>query len=158
MESRITHFCLIIDFLDVDFESRKISEILKIEVDNILKNNSFVDQNDWIIQFSATYNNGKHLLVSKNKLGSYPNDKVKEITIPIPIPLKNKISWGVNKEQYVHEITHYDKLLKNFWILDIDYHQFTNRTEYIIDCMRRAIKKVFEEGFTVGGVKIKINI
>jgi hypothetical protein len=156
MESRITHFCLISKFLDVGFDSNKVSNILKTETDYILKSNSLSNQNDWIIQFSANYNNGKMLLVSKNKFGSYSSDKIKEITIPIPIPLIDKVSWGVSVEQHTYKENHYDNLLNNFWALDVNVADFTNREDYILDCMKRAIKLCFEKKYTVNGVKLRL--
>ena len=156
MESRITHFSLIIDFLDERFDSNRISDILKTEVDHILEINLLSNQNDWVIQFRATYNNGKQLLISKNKFGSYSSDKIKEITIPIPIPLINEVSWGVNQEQHIYKDSHYDNLLDNFWSLDVNIDDFTNREDYILDCMRRAIKLCFEKKYTVNGVKLRL--
>ncbi len=102
MESRITHFCLINDFFDIDFKSDYISKLLKIDVDAILVLNSFIDPHDWILTFNANYNNGRTLLVSKNKLGSYKADKVKEITIVIPIPSIDVVVWGVKNESYIY--------------------------------------------------------
>ena len=153
MESRITHFCLIQDFLGMGFDTNKINEILKMEVNSILSKNSFTNKNDWVINFQANYNNGTKLLISKNKFGTYSKDKIKQIFIPIPIP--TNVSWGVKTEQHTYEATHYDKIINNFWVLDVNFSDFQNREEYILDCMRRAIKKAFEEGFTVGGIKVK---
>ena len=155
MESRITHTSYITHFLDVGFNSVKLSELLKEETDKILGINNFSSQNDWVIQFRATYNNGKKLLISKNKFGSYSTDKIKEITIPIPIPPVDEVSWGVNIEQHTYQEDHYDKIIENFWVLDVDFHKYSNREDYIVECLQRAIKKAFEVGFTVGKVKIK---
>lgn len=156
MKSRILHTSLVLNFLDVEFDTNVISEILKTEVDNILDSNNLGNLSDWEIQFKATYNNGRKLLISKNRLGSRPSDKIKEIVIIIPIPKLENASWGVSKYQYIYEESHYDKLLKNFWELNVNYSDFPNRTDYILDCMRRAIKFCFDEGFTVDGVKVNI--
>lgn len=45
--------------------------------------------------------------------------------------------------------------MKYFWELAIDCRNYDNRTDYITSCIKAGIKKAFEEGFTVGGVKIK---
>jgi hypothetical protein len=156
MESRITHFCLISDFLNNGFDANKISDILKVETDHILKVNSLINQTDWVIQFRATYNNGNNLLISKNKFGSYSSDKIKEITIPIPIPLIDIVPWGVSVQQHTYKETHYDKILNNFWALDVYFSDFSNREDYILDCMRRAINLCFEKGYTVNGIKLKM--
>ena len=51
MESRITHFCLIYDFLDLDFDSNYISRVLKLEVDHILDFNSFHTPLNWTLTY-----------------------------------------------------------------------------------------------------------
>ncbi|MDF7821458.1 Imm9 family immunity protein [Runella sp. MFBS21] len=142
MESRITHTSYISHFLDVGFDSIKISKLLKQEIDNALEKNNFSIQNDWVIQFRATYSTGKKLLVSKNKFGSYSADKIKEITIPIPIPTAHIVPWGIDKEQFTYDDEHCDKIIANFWTLDVDFYKYSNREEYILDCLRRAIKKI----------------
>lgn len=155
MDIRVTHFCLLSEFLDVDFNSNEISDGLNPRIHELMQENNQSIPSDWILIFDATYNNGKVPLVTKNKLGSYPSDKMKYIKIVIPIPLKSEIEWGVNPEQHLYRKDHYDKLMKNFWELDIDFKDYSNRTDYITACLKAGIKKAFEEGFTVGGVKVK---
>lgn len=155
MESRITHFSHIMEFLDKGFSTNKISSILKLETDNVISSSFPNICNDWVVQFRATYSNGRYLLVSKNKFGSYISDKIKEVTIPIPIPLKSQILWGVSEQQHLYPESHYDKILNNFWALDICFNNFSNREDYIIDCMRRAINLCFEKKYTVNGIKLK---
>jgi len=128
-----------------------------VYVDEILEINSFYYSPEWVLTFNATYNNGKHLLVSKNKFGSYLSDKVKEIKIVIPIPSNSIVEWGVSNESYIYDENHYDKIINNFFSLDIDYKKFNNRIDYIVDCLQRGICKAFQEGFTVGGIKLKTN-
>ncbi len=155
MDTRIIESSLIIDFLDIGYDFKAISGILKKEVDNALRLNSIELPSDWALIFQANYNNAREVLVSKNRHGSYPSDKFKWVTIVIPIPSKENIEWGVEEKQYIYGIDHYDKIKKNFWALEVDYAQYTNRQDYIIACLRSGIKKAFEEGFTVGGVKVK---
>ena len=158
MQTRIGHTCMILDFLDVDFSSNMISDILKKEVDNILANYTFENTDDWTLIFRASYTNARQPLVSKNKLGSFTSDKIKEITIIIPIPTLNLVSWGVNGEQHIYGVDHFDSLIKNFLPLDTDYLNFNNRNDYILNCMRTGIRLSFTNGFTVNKEKIKVNI
>ena len=155
METFITHSSLIIDFLDIGFDSKAMSDILKKEVDDVLSLISIEMPSGWSLIFQANYSNAREVLISKNRHGSYPSDKLKYVTIVIPIPLKENIEWGVEEKQYTYGKDHYDKFKKNFWALEVDYAQYTNRQDYIIACLRGGIKKAFEEGFTVGGVKVK---
>lgn len=154
MKSRITHFSLIIDFLDIDFNANKLGDHYKAIVDQVLLNKGFATKNDWLVEFKAVYNNGRHLLISRNKLGTLYSDKTKEINIIIPIPSIQVVSWGVEDKQYIYSPDHYDSILRNFWLEEVDFRQFSNRSDYINDCIRRAIEKAFFEGFTVGGVKV----
>jgi hypothetical protein len=146
---------LLSEFLDIEFIAHDISDNLTPIIINIIRENNLNIPDDWILIFQAGYNNGKVPLVSKNKLGSYTSDKMKYIKVVIPIPLKSEISWGVKPDQHLYGKDHYDKLMKNFWELAVDYSIYHNRTDYITACLKAGIKKAFEKGFTVGGVKLK---
>lgn len=151
---KVRHVSYALDFMDKGFDTDSISNALKSEFKDIfksIKNSKLLGRE---IQFRATYTNGKWLLISKNRFGSYTSDNIKEITIPIPIPIDEKVSWGVKSKQHTFKEDHYDGLLDNFWVLDIDYTNFSNRTDYIMECMRRAIDLCFEKGYTVNGVKL----
>lgn len=156
MNISITHLSLVVDFLDKDFNSKTISDLMRNELESLLIDNAIHLPDGWTLIFRATYSNSYSPLVSKNKTGSYPSDKLKYITIVIPIPLTSEIKWGVDESQHIYGKDHYDRLKKNFWELPIDCKQFHNRQDYILYCLRKGIKKTFEEGFTVGGVKVKI--
>lgn len=156
MDVSIGHFCLIYDFLDVGFNTNKISERLKPDILKLMRDYNLTIPEDWKLIFEATYNNGIVPLVAKNKVGSYPSDKMKYVKIVIPIPLKSEIEWGVDPEQHLYKKDHYDKLMKNFRELDVDYRQYTNRTDYITACLKAGVGNAFEEGFTVGKSKLQI--
>ena len=156
MESIITHTSLIIDFLDVDFNANKLSDQYKPIVDALLSSKGFSTKNDWLIQFRACYNNGRQLLITRNKFGTYPKDKIKEITLAIPIPSIRTVTWGVEDNQYINGPDHYDPIIKNFWAEEVNFYQFSNRSDYIYSCLRKGIKRAFFEGFTVGGIKVVV--
>jgi hypothetical protein len=152
---RIGHTSYVIDFLGVDFRTDEVSNTLHDEFTGFLSTFDNDKNINWEVMFRATYTNSRKLLVSKNKLGTYPSDKTKEIIIAIPIPLLDDVTWGVSPEQHAFKIDHYDKLINNFWELDVDFKVYNNRTDYILECMRRGIIETFERGFTVGGIKIQ---
>jgi len=156
MQTSISHISMVINFLNIDFDSNQISEILKKEVDNILRNFSTDNLEDWTLDFMASYTNGMQPLVSKNRLGSFTSDKIKQITIVIPVPIIDTVSWGVNSNQHIFKIDHFDKLIKNFNTLDVNYSDFNNRTDYILECLRMGIKVSFSQGFTVNKGKFKL--
>lgn len=156
MQSRVRHVSYVLDFLDNGFDSNEISKVLKSETDAIIDSIDFNNLEGWEIQFRAIYTNGKQLLISKNKIGTYTSDKYKEITIPIPIPAIDVVPWGVREDQHIYDENHYDKIMKNFNSLDVDFYSFKNRADYILDCLRRAIRFSFESGITIAGIKLKI--
>ncbi|AHM59115.1 hypothetical protein D770_23390 [Flammeovirgaceae bacterium 311] len=156
MKSRITHTSYVIEFLDVGFSSENISQIIEYEVDNLLELHSYINRTDWELYFRATYTNARQLLISKNKFGANRSVKVKEVTVPIPIPLLEESEWGVTKEQHTFDKNHYDKISQNFWSIDVEFKDFTDRTGYILDCMRKAVKLSLATGLTVDGVTVKI--
>lgn len=156
MDTRITHFSLIYDFLDVDFNSTEISGLIKKELDDLIRKNFITSTNDWTLIFNATYSNARTILISKNKLGTSTKDKIKEIKIVIPIPTKDEIYWGVTHDKYLYKKDHYDNILNNFWTLTADCKPFDNRTNYIVDSLRKGINKSITEGISIGGQRLKI--
>ncbi len=155
MKSRVVFSSLVIDFLDIDFNSNLIKNLIEIEIDKTLESFKNEKVKDWELFFAVYFNNTEKILITKNKLGSNASQMQKEITIHIPIPMKNIVLWGVNDEQHVYkDATHLNHLLKNFNTLEVNFKDFNNRTDYIIDSARRVVKFCFENGFTVNGVKI----
>ncbi|AEI52171.1 Imm9 family immunity protein [Runella slithyformis] len=154
----ISHTSMIFEFVDIGFNTLQIYDSLRPSIIELMKKEKLSIPDEWTLYFNAGYTNSKTPLVSKNKIGSYPSDKMKEITIIIPIPLKSEIDWGVNPEQHLYKKDHYDKLMKNFFELNIDFKNYTNRTDYVTACLKAGIKKAFEQGFTVGGMKVKANV
>lgn len=150
---RVLDSALIEDFNYED--TAELCSIIKTEVEKIIEpfNSEKIDL--WNLCFSFRYNYLRQILIyTKEK--SDTKLKSKEITIHIPIPIKEQVFWGVNKSQHIYESeNHLDHIIKNFICLNVDYSKFDNRSDYILDCMRRAIKSCFENGFTINGVKLK---
>ncbi|MCC3157984.1 immunity 9 family protein [Hymenobacter sp. 15J16-1T3B] len=140
--------------MDIDFNSDEISRILKKEADNILNLIDIPSLSDWELQFKATYGSNPPLRVFM-RTRSYTNDKQKLIVIHIPIPKQDIVAWGVTPKQQVKLKTHPDEA-RYCSYLDVNFAGFSNRTDYILDSMRRGIMLCFEKGFTVNGVKIKL--
>jgi Immunity protein 9 len=149
--------CMVIDFLGVGFDERHIVEELQADVEKIVEDSGFSMQTDWDLRFDANFTNAREVLVSKNRVGSYPSDSTKQITIVIPVPYIEVVPWGVKREQHTYDIDHFDKLMRNFSAIGVNYAAFSNRTDYIMDSMRRGIRHSFHEGFTVNKVKVKLN-
>lgn len=153
MKSRIYHTSYIIDFLDVGFDSEKISQILKKEVDEKLESIQYPELNHWELNFKAVYNNvDKIYLFRKSK--SYPIEKYKEVVIHLPIPNQTEESWGVNKAQLIN--TNLKSAEKFSDELEISIGKFKNRETSIIENFRRAIHECLRLGITINGKRIKI--
>jgi hypothetical protein len=149
--------CMVSDFLGVGFDERQIAEELQAVVEKIVEDHGLNKQTDWELRFNAIFTNAREVLVSKNRLGNYPSERVKVISIVIPVPCIEDVPWGVKREQHTYGINHYDKLMRNFSGLGGDYAAFSNRTDYIIDSMRRGIRHRFLDGFTIDKKKVKLN-
>ena len=157
MKVRILDSAYIVDFIGEGFSSIQILFAVKSETERIMQSAKIEKLQDLEVCFRFCYNNVRQILIyTKGK--SYSIEKYKEITVHIPIPIKIKAAWGVELEQHAYkDENHLDNLMKNFHLLEVDYSKFTNRQDYILDCMRRAIKFCFENGFTINGEKVKIS-
>lgn len=153
MKSRIISSSYLVDFLDVNFDSRAIGKEIKHETDKTLDKIHNSKLNGWEIHFIFRYNTVKQLLIyTRGK--SYLKEKYKEVTIHIPIPSIEDVVWGVTKEQEVYDKGHLDSIIDNFEPLDVDFHSYTNLTEYITACMQKAIAFCFINGVSVNGVNV----
>ena len=152
MKSRILHSSHLIDFLNDDFKYEKIETPLELEINTILDKYAIVELNEWEIEFIAIYGNLDQIYVCrKNK--SQTNTKSKEIVVHIPIPNKNNSDWGVRANQIVK--SNFSNKNKYCEAIEIDFRNYSDIYEFINDCMRKAIKHTFEQGFTINNIKIK---
>lgn len=94
MDIRFTHTNLVFGFEDEGFDSNNIYSNQLSIVNSIMLLNKLQIPDDWVLMFDIGYNNGRIPLLSKNKFGTYPSDKMKYIKIVIPIPLESEVSWG----------------------------------------------------------------
>lgn len=155
MKLRFRHISLVIDFLDIDFDTKYIDKILKQEADKLLQVFSFPTKlNDWEIHFRVIYTNTDCIRIYRRSK-SFTKRKYKELAINIPIPLKSVVSWGVNTDQHV-KLGYNENFENHTDKLEIDPTYFEDRTSYILACMKKAIQECFELGFTVSGHKVKL--
>ena len=158
MRIRILHTSYVINFLNVGFNTTSINNSLEIEIGQFVQKIK-PDENlgDWEIAFKAIYNNSDKILIFY-KTRSELKEKRKEIVIHIPIPRNDAhspIDWGVPSKN-LGKLMLLEEFEKYAVGLDVNYSQFTNRQDYIIDCLRRGIRKAFEEGFSVNRIKVKL--
>ena len=156
MQVRILDSAMIVDFINEGFDSTEICSLMKSEATGIVQTIKNEKLKDWEVCFRFIYTNVRQILIyTKNK--SQTKERYKEITTHIPIPVNDKVAWGVDSQQHVYQNeSHLDHLLKNFDCLDVDYSKFSNRQDYILNCMQRTVKFCFDKGFTINGIKVKL--
>lgn len=152
MQSSVAHSSYVIDFLDVDFDSNKISDILKKEADQLLNGLNITALEGWKIEFRIIYGNIPQIAIYK-ALPSSKTEKHKQITIHVPVPTIDVVSWGVRKDQLV-STGFKPETARNFTFHEVNFQDYANRTDYILDSIRNAIKQTLREGFTVNGLKV----
>lgn len=152
MTIRILHSSYVINFLDIQFNSDDISD--KLLTTTVAKFGKFTNEKltHWEAQFRLVYGEGDRIRIYKS-IASYIKEKQKLITIHIPIPSIDVVDWGVENSQFI-SIGHPSNAKKNVTYLNVNFRDFENRTDFIMDCAERAILFCFKEGFTVNGVKV----
>jgi hypothetical protein len=157
MKCKIQDTSYIVNFMDSESSSKSILEFVENKLNKELENKNFEMISGWFIHFSFIYNNVRGILVYKNG-PSYPVEKYKEISIHIPIPSINQVPWGVFENQYIQDIGHLDKRIKNFDVINLDYAKYSNCNDYIIDAMLESISHAFKNGFTISGTKVRLTL
>ncbi len=86
---------------------------------------------------------------------TYLKDKEKIIGIKISLPIKEEISWGIDKK---HRFNEYAKRKsdKGVTIIPVDYAQFSDMTDYVESSIKLSLKQVFTDGITLKGHTIKL--
>lgn len=95
----------------------------------------------------------KEIVIGKSGI-TYSADKERMISISISLPTKDEISWGVKKHRFIE----YPKREsdKGVTVIPVDYSLFENMTNYIESCIKLSINRVFTDGITLKGHKIKL--
>jgi len=110
---------------------------------------------DWSIDFRIIYS--KYL----DATGFFKNGftrtfyKNKVFELYIPIPNDNQISWGVPKE-YFNGVNKNTETKPYF--LPVNFNDFDNEKDFIVDCVKRSVIALFERGITIKGQKLKLNL
>jgi hypothetical protein len=143
-----------IDFPKADNGKEEI-EIFFLKFSKIITEQKGIDFfPDWDIVFHFCY-------FHFNATGFYYNGytrayyKEKVYTLTIPVPEDNQVFWGVPKLRN-DNVVHTDK--KPYLLLPVNFNDFSNEKDFIIDCTKRSIIALFERGITIRGEKLKLNI
>ena len=112
---------------------------------------------DWtlsIIIYLGGAMNKKEIAIYKRGI-TYLNDKEKEVSIRISLPTNDEINWGIAKKYRFNKYAN-RKTDSGFTILPVDYNQFKNMTDYIESSIKLSLERLFTDGITLKGHKIKI--
>jgi hypothetical protein len=147
---------LIVNFPKEDFDSKVVCDNFS---ERLSKSVAYINDpriDEWTLYFVFCYTNSENIYIYMNGR-SYLNEKYKEITIHIPIPSIEEASWGVMQEQFVYQ----DKIftrprIKNVDALTVNYSQFSNLTEYILDSMHRSIIYSLKKGVKINSVLVRL--
>lgn len=150
---RIKHTSYIIDFLDKQFSSDKISEQLKPKLKEILNDLAPESLSKWELTLKLIYSGQDKILIFR-KGRSYKDEKYKEIIVHIPIPTLDVVNWGVEKTQHIKTGLN-ENVLKHADLIEINPNCYNSTEEFIIDCTRKAIDELFRLGFSINKIKIK---
>jgi len=145
----------IFDFLDVGFDSKEIEETVKQKTEKYFEILSLKKLEGWELHFMFRLNNvPKILIYTRSK--SFPIQRYKEVVIHIPIPSVDQISWGANENQYLYKKNYLDNQLENFYKLEINYANYRNRRDYLIDCMTKSFEETMRKGIRVNKQLVKL--
>jgi hypothetical protein len=135
------------------FKSDLVKYTLENEADMLLKRINLESHKDWTVRFEVVYGDKPEIWIYTS-MPSYKKEKQKSITIHVPIPTKDIVEWGVNPSQIIKVGMPNEN---GFTKLKVEFKQFINIEDYIMDCLRRAILTCFTSGFTIDGRKVKLN-
>jgi len=113
--------------------------------------------NDWTLSIDISLGGAigeKEICIGKRGI-TYLADMEKLIGINISLPIKEEISWGIIKK---HRFNEYAKRNsdKGVTVIPVDYALFENMTDYVESSIKLSLKRVFTDGITLKGHKIKL--
>ena len=141
----------VVNFPNTQKERIKIEEFISELTRNLTTTNELPE---WEIRFVSFLGECDFFGVSK-KGYTYTSPPEKTYTIYIYIPTIDKISWGVEKSDFVNSPPvpedKYEKLELGF-----DYSHFDNMNDYIVECSKKGIEYYLTKGISLKRVKLKI--
>ncbi|UOY06608.1 Imm9 family immunity protein [Muricauda sp. SCSIO 64092] len=152
MKVTITHISNVIDFLNKGFDTVDIDKSILKEIQLLINNLELKKLVDWELEFVASYVKADEIRIF-NKIPIDKEEKLKSVIIHVPIPLQDKVEWGVLPNQHISRTG--NKPLKNVEYLNIDCKDYDNRKDYVRECINKGIHRSLELGFSIDGTKVK---
>lgn len=134
---------------------RDKTDLIEQEITHFWKKRNLPNIEGWYVSFNFVYSLRVDDIRIYKKTTSYKNERYKEIVIHLPIPFDNEIPWGIKKNEFGERKIHKGNE-RYFKRIEVDYTEYSNFEEYLIDWMKKTIMFCLEDGFTVNGVKVKL--
>lgn len=113
--------------------------------------------NNWTLSIEISLGGAigeKEICIGKRGI-TYLAEKEKLIGINISLPIKEEINWGIAEK---HRFNEYAKRKSNkgVTVIPVDYAQFKDMTDYVESSIKLSLKRVYTDGITLKGYKIKL--
>lgn len=156
MKAGISKYVLILNLEENKYLPEDLRSKLLDEIQGYVSRVSIDELADWQLLFILMFNDVKEILIYR-KSKSLVKDKLKEVTIHIPIPTKDVVAWGVDKNQCLcRPISEKSRKLAD--ILYLDPKKYSDGVSYTAEVVRMAVREVFRLGITVNGKRIVGNV
>lgn len=138
----------ILQFPDIDYGKNEIVEYL----DKISNRLNLHEIPNWTLVVCLIFSNADWIGSYKRGGSLYPSTKEKDVRILIPIPDSARVDYGIASERFMPRP---GPDPRHFWTLHVNYDEYNNMRDFIVDSAKRGIDEAFKHGITVIGKKIK---
>lgn len=107
---------------------------------------------EWTIEINVQLGKGTWAGIYKKGITT-PSMFIRRYTIFLPIPSNKEIEWGVNEKKYVKQPP---RDSSKFNISELNYSNYNNITDYIIEESYLLINSLFKSGIKLKNLDFKI--
>ena len=140
--------------LNEDIELASIRHRLNDYVSTLIPRINIQELMDWSLLICVTFRSTNGIGVFK-KARRYSSNKEFEFSISVTIPNENQVSYGLPK---VKEAFYLPLNEKNFYKLKLNFDNYNDLYDYILESSKDAIDLAFTKGITCNGKKIKFQV
>jgi Immunity protein 9 len=148
MKLKITSASSILLFPSMDYGQNEIDQYIE---NAVLGKLDVSIAPEWTLIFCLHFCKSDWIGVFKRGI-TYPSTKEKGVTIAIPIPTIDQISYGLEKKRF---LARPPLDAAKYWTLSVDYAKYESLKDFILESAKRGIDEAFKQGITVDGKKIQ---
>jgi len=142
-----TYSSNILQFPDIDYGKKEIVEYL----DRISNRLNLQEIPTWTLVVSLVFSKADWIGTFKRGT-SYPSTKEKYVSIVIPIPDSERVTYGIARDRFLPRPKPDPS---HFWTQPVNYDEYNSMRDLIVDSAKRGIDEAFKHGVTVHGKKVK---